>query len=195
MITKFSEFILQEGFAPAPSYSNTITNPITGLQWDPHTWMGNKCSNCGITRKMSHKIGDQKFYKYFDLFNKETKGMIECHSISKKFVPTSGPAVKVAKTGNELDIKPLPNMGLWDRYKRENKPTGVMRPKPSDLVSYLDMKRKFNLDYEFLMDSDDPEADLDQLGKLEELLSKLRIKLLDRYRDNEDWVQAIKKLD
>ena len=67
MITKFSDFLLQEGFAPAPSYSNTITNPITGLQWDPHTWAGNKCSGCGITRKMTHKIGDQKYYKYFDL--------------------------------------------------------------------------------------------------------------------------------
>lgn len=73
MITKFSEFILQEGFAPAPSYSNTITNPISGEQEDPHQWVENKCIDCGITRKMTHRIGYQKFYKYYNQMGQDIK--------------------------------------------------------------------------------------------------------------------------
>lgn len=198
MITKFSEFIFILVFeGVSASYSNTVTDPITGEQIDPHNWIRNKCVDCGMTRKLDYSIGQKKFYKYYDQMGLNRKGNLFCHPGSQKFLPSSDKPIRMSRTGDELNVKPLPkNTSLWDLTKLRNKPTiEFMMVKPNDLTRYLEMKRKYNLDYEFLMDSDDPDADIEELEKLEKILSQLRTQLLFKYKDNKDWIKSIKKLD
>ena len=114
--------------------------------------------------------------------------MIECHPISRKFVPTSGPAVKVSRTGDELDVKPLPNMGLWNRFKMENQPK-KFRSKPEDIEEYLQLKKEYDLSYGFLIDLDEKEQE--KLLNIEKILPISRQELLQKYKDDKDWIHLI----
>jgi len=192
MITKFEDF-LNEGIA-APSYNSTITDISTGEQIDPHNWIKNKCIDCGMTRKLYYTVGMTKIYKYYDQMGINRRGNLFCHPGSQKYLPSSDKPIKLPKSGDELNIKPLSkNTSLWDLTKLSNKPTSVMKLKPQDLTDYIKNKKEFNLSYKFLLDLD--QSEMNDLEETEKDLSDIRKYLLKKYDNNKDWIELIKSVD